>query len=105
MEQNFNGFLKDISTKREEFHYAADNYDLFVDCLQIGCHETDGFVSGGKEHELAFVGEALPHQHQVKKDMKIIVDYIAEYMDSMPYDRYVFITHLFPGKWRSRTYE
>ena len=91
--------LKDISSKREEFLYSAENYDVFIDApLQIGCHETDGFVSNGKEHELAFVGQALPHQHQVKKDMKIIVDHISEYMDSMPYDRYVFITHLFPGK-------
>lgn len=90
--------LVDVSKNRAEFVYQAPNYDDFIDCpIEIGTHETDGFKVDGKEHDVAFFGALLPHGQQVKNDMQKIVEHISNYMGGMPYDRYVFITHLVPG--------
>ena len=73
--------LKDISEKREIFKYEAPDYDLFIDApIEIGCHETDGFMAHGKPHELAFYGPTIKHPHNLKKDMQTIVEYTAELM-------------------------
>jgi len=90
--------LKDISESRSEFIYSSDNYDDFIDCpIEIGTQDTDGFKLNGKDHELAFFGSSLPHGQQIKSDIQKIVEHISNYMGGMPYDRYVFITHLVPG--------
>ncbi len=92
--------LKDISEKRELFKYEAPDYDLLIDTpIEIGCHETDGFMAGGKPHELAFYGPTIKHSHDLKKDIKTIVEYVADLMGGMPYEeKYTFITHFLPGK-------
>lgn len=90
--------LKDISPSREIFRYSAPNYDLLIDTpIEIGCHETDGFMCQGVPHELAFYGELLPHKENLKKDIEIIVDTVSKTMKSMPYEKYTFITHFIPG--------
>ena len=90
--------LKDISSSRDEFEYSSINYDDFIDCpIQIGCHYTDGFKVQDKDHEIAFYGESLPHNRNLKADMQKIVEHIADYMGEIPYDRYVFMTHLVQG--------
>ncbi len=90
--------LKDVSTHRGKFLYASENYDDFIDCpLQIGCHDTDGFKVQGKEHEVAFYGESVSHDRNLKADIQKIVEHIADYMGDIPYDRYVFMTHLVQG--------
>lgn len=90
--------LKDVSKARSEFFYESDTYDDFIDCpIELGNQETDGFKVAGKDHELAFFGRSLPHGQQVKNDIKTIVEHISSYMGGIPYDRYVFITHLVPG--------
>jgi predicted metalloprotease with PDZ domain len=93
--------LKDISTKREVFEYSAKNYDELIDSpIEIGCHETDGFSHGGKDHELAFYGKTLAHKEDLKKDIKTIVEHISEAMGGMPYEeKYTFITHFLPNKY------
>ena len=91
--------LKDISPKREEFLYSAENYDVLVDApIEIGCHETDGFMFEGKEHHLAWYGELLPHNENLKKDIEVIVKEVSSTFSSIPYDNYTFITHFVPGK-------
>lgn len=93
--------LTDISEKRDVFLYSAADYDEFIDCpIEIGCHETDGFMSHGKPHELAFYGQFLSNgisETKVKEDIKKVVDHILATMGGAPYDRYVFMTHLAPG--------
>lgn len=90
--------LKDISPSREIFRYSAPNYDLLIDTpIELGCHETDGFMCEGKPHELAFYGETLPHKENLKKDIQTIVETVSKTMKSMPYDKYTFITHFMPG--------
>jgi predicted metalloprotease with PDZ domain len=93
--------LKDITQKREVFLYSAKNYDELIDCpVEIGCQETDGFMAKNIPHELAFYGKTYPHPWNVKNDMKIIVETVADFMGGLNkdlYDRYVFITHFIPG--------
>jgi predicted metalloprotease with PDZ domain len=87
--------LKEISTRREEFVFTALDYDTLIDTpVEIGCHETDGFVALGKNHELAFYGPMWPHKENLKKDIQAIITFIAEYMGGMPYEKYTIITHL-----------
>ncbi len=91
--------LKDISPKREEFLYSAENYDVLIDApIEIGCHETDGFMFEGKEHHLAWYGDLLPHNENLKKDIEVIVKEVSSTFSSIPYDNYTFITHFVPGK-------
>lgn len=89
--------LKDISNKRDLFLYTAKDYDEFIDApIEIGCHETDGFLVDGIPHELAFYGSNVKGELKTKEDIKKIVTHIQKSMGGMPYDRYVFITHLAP---------
>lgn len=90
--------MQDISEKREEFIYTADNYDDLIDCpVEIGCHESDGFMVDGKEHHLIFYGEEYAHDNDLKKDMKTIVEHVSKTMQEIPYDQYLFITHFSPN--------
>jgi predicted metalloprotease with PDZ domain len=90
--------LKSRAANRESFLYISENYDELLDCpVEIGCHETDGFIVNGKEHFLAFYGETYPHKQDLKNDFKKIVEAVSKEMKSMPYDHYLFITHFAPG--------
>ncbi len=91
--------LKDISSKREEFLYFAEDFDELLDSpMEIGCHETDGFLVNGIPHELAFYGHCdFPHDKNLKEDIKKIVEIITSQMKDIPYERYVFIVHFVEG--------
>jgi predicted metalloprotease with PDZ domain len=90
--------LKDISQNREKFLYEAPDYDQLVDCpVEIGCHETDGFMVLGKPHNLAFYGTTFPHHENLKGDMqKIVTTVAAHFGNELPYDQYLFLTHFAP---------
>ncbi len=91
--------LKDISEKREIFHYTSDDYDTLIDApIEIGNQETDGFMHDGKEHYLAYYGNYLPHNEDFKKDIKKIVEVVSDHFSSIPYENYTFISHFVPGK-------
>ena len=84
--------LKDISPRREQFLYQASCYDTLVDSpIEIGCHETDGFMSNKIPHEIAIYGEVYPHDWPLKKDMQTITDYIASITGDVPFDNYSFL--------------
>lgn len=86
--------LVDISDKREKFVYTAETFDDLLDCpVEIGCHESDGFMVGGKEHHLVWYGEQYPHANDLKADIKTIVETVSSHFSSIPYDKYLFITH------------
>ena len=87
--------LTDISTKREQFIYSAENYDVLIDApVEIGCHDSDGFMVAGKEHHLIWYGEEYPHNNNLKADIKKIVETVSEHFSSIPYEQYTFMTHL-----------
>lgn len=90
--------LKDISDQRERFIYTADSYDDLIDSpVEIGCHESDGFMHDGKEHHLIWYGETYPHTQKLKADIKKIVETVASHFSSIPYEQYLFITHFKRG--------
>lgn len=90
--------LKDISTKREVFLYSAHNYDELIDSpIEIGCHETDGFMIGNVPHEVAYYGNLLPHKEKITEDTRKIVEHISTFMGGFPYEKYTFMTHFVPG--------
>lgn len=87
--------LKDISEKRQIFLYTAPNYDVLIDApVEIGCHESDGFMHEGKEHHVIWYGDQYPHDNNLKKDMQTIVENVSSHFEGeLPYDKYLFITH------------
>jgi predicted metalloprotease with PDZ domain len=91
--------LKDVSEERAKFIYSAPTYDELIDCpVEIGCHETDGFMALGKPHNLAFYGITYPHATNLKKDIKTVVETVAKHFDNdVPYDQYLFLTHFAPN--------
>ena len=90
--------LKDISDKRGEFVYTAKTYDDLIDCpIEIGCHESDGFMAFDKEHHLVYYGDQYPHGNDLKADIKKIVETVGSYFKRIPYDKYMFITHFVKG--------
>lgn len=90
--------LKDISKDRQKFIYEAANYDVLIDApVEIGCHESDGFIHDGKPHHINFYGPMLAHGNNLKKDIQTIVETVANTWGEIPYDQYVFITHLAPN--------
>jgi len=90
--------LKDISGSSDIFLYSAPDYDQLIDApVEIGCHETDGFVVLDKNHHLAFYGEQYPHKNNLKSDFKRIVETVAKHFgNELPYEQYLFITHFVP---------
>lgn len=90
--------LKDISTKREVFLYSANNYDELIDSpIEIGCQETDGFMVEGVEHHLCYYGQMVPHKHDLKADIKKLVETVVKVFGDIPFDNYTFMTHFVPG--------
>jgi predicted metalloprotease with PDZ domain len=89
--------LKDISPKREVFLYEADNYDRLLDCpLEIGCHETNGFRVEGKDHHLAFLNLPQKIHGDLRNDIKVITQKVADFWGEIPYEQYVYMGHFFP---------
>ncbi|MDH4467258.1 MAG: hypothetical protein QE271_04300 [Bacteriovoracaceae bacterium] len=82
-----------------EFNYEFTSYDELLDCpVEIGCHETDGFLVKGKPHHLASYGTIYPHTNSFKNDIQKIIETIVDFMGGeMPYKHYHFINHFLPG--------
>lgn len=93
-----NTSLEDISPQRQIFLYRADNFDEFIDSpIEIGNQETDGFRVHGKDHFLVWMGLPLKVYGNLKKDLKEIVERVADYWGELPYERYVFMGHFLPN--------
>ena len=90
--------LQDISPDRGKFLYRAENYEQLLDSpVEIGCHESDGFMLEGRPHHLNIYGQQYPHRHDLKGDVQKIVETISQIWGEIPYQQYVFIAHLAPG--------
>lgn len=93
----FSTSLDPVPGPREKFLYTASDYDVLIDHpVEIGCHETDGFMIDGIPHALAFYGETYPHGQNLKEDMKTAVMEVARTMGEIPFTHYQFITHFAP---------
>lgn len=82
-----------------EFSYDYSSYDQLLDCpVEIGCHESDGFLVQKRPHHLNFYGVEYPHNNNLKSDIQKIVETITDFMGGdLPYEHYHFITHFLPN--------
>lgn len=75
--------------------YAAD-FDTLVDSpFEIGEHQLYHFEVLGKPHELAIWGQGNFQVQQLISDTQKIIQVEAQMFGGLPYDRYVFLLHLF----------
>jgi predicted metalloprotease with PDZ domain len=75
--------------------YACD-FDTLVDSpFEIGRHQLYNFEVLGKPHELAIWGRGNFKAQQMIADIKKIVEAEAKIFGGLPYERYVFLVHLF----------
>ncbi len=89
--------LEEVDPKSKKFIYQAAHYDELIDCpVEIGCHETDGFMVNGIPHHIANYGVIYPHPNKLKEDMQKVVTHVAQVMGDMPFEKYLFITHFAP---------
>lgn len=86
--------LPKIPEKSNTF-YAAD-FDTLVDSpFEVGEHQLYQFDVLGKPHELAIWGQGNFQVQPLISDIQKIVQIEAEMFGGLPYDRYVFLLHLF----------
>jgi predicted metalloprotease with PDZ domain len=79
--------------------YAAPDFDILVDSpVEIGTHARLTFEALGKPHEIAIWGEGNYDAKRLVDDFKKIVEAAEKVVgDGLPYERYVFVVHLYPG--------
>ncbi|MGM3306554.1 M61 family metallopeptidase [Anabaena sp. WFMT] len=76
--------------------FLAADFDTLVDSpFEIGNHQIFDFEVLGKSHELAIWGQGNYQVQQMLTDFKKIIEVEAEMFGGLPYERYVFILHLF----------
>lgn len=76
--------------------FRACNFDTLVDSpCEIGCHQLYHFEVLGKPHELAIWGQGNVSAEQVIADLQKIIAFEAQMFGGLPYQRYVFLLHLF----------
>jgi predicted metalloprotease with PDZ domain len=76
------------------FIYTAADYDWFVDSpIEIGNHVTFDFDAAGGRHEVAMFGAGNYNTDTLKRDMKKVVETLAQVVGENPNPRYVFIVH------------
>ena len=78
--------------------FGALNYDVLADSpLEIGNHTVEKFDVKGARHEVAIASVQSIDAKWIVEQMKVIVEVESSIFGSIPYDRYVFIIHAYPG--------
>ncbi|ARV62829.1 peptidase M61 [Nostocales cyanobacterium HT-58-2] len=76
--------------------FCASDFDILVDNpFEIGLHQLHHFDVLGKPHELAIWGKGNYQVQQIIADFKKIIEVEAQMFGGLPYERYVFLLHLF----------
>ncbi|MEH1771876.1 M61 family metallopeptidase [Nostoc sp.] len=76
--------------------FLAGDFDTLVDTpFEIGSHQLYKFEVLGKPHELAIWGQGNYQVPQLIADIQKIVQVEAQMFGGLPYERYVFLLHLF----------
>ncbi|RCJ19353.1 peptidase M61 [Nostoc sp. ATCC 43529] len=84
------------SIDEEKNTFLASDFDTLVDSpFEIGRHELYQFEVLGKPHELAIWGEGNYQVQQMIADIQKIIQVEAQMFGGLPYERYVFLLHLF----------
>jgi predicted metalloprotease with PDZ domain len=86
--------LPSVSQKVNTFQ--ASDFDTLVDSpFEIGIHQLHQFEVLGKTHELAIWGKGNFQVQQMIADIKKVIEAEAQMFGGLPYQRYVFLLHLF----------
>lgn len=84
------------SVGEQEYTFSAADFDTLVDSpFEIGSHKSYYFEVLGKTHELAIWGEGNLQLQRVIADIQKIIAVEAEMFGGLPYERYLFLLHLF----------
>lgn len=76
--------------------FCAADFDTLVDSpFEIGSHQLYNFEVLGKPHELAIWGEGNFQIQRTIADIQKIIQVEAQMFGGLPYERYVFLLHLF----------
>ncbi|KAB8332355.1 M61 family metallopeptidase [Scytonema tolypothrichoides VB-61278] len=76
--------------------FCASDFDTLVDSpFEIGLHQLHHFEVLGKPHELAIWGKGNFQLQQMIADIAKIIEVEARMFGGLPYQRYVFLLHLF----------
>ncbi len=76
--------------------FLAADFDTLVDNpFEIGCHQSYHFEVLGKPHELAIWGQGNLQVERMISDITKIIQVEAQMFGGLPYERYLFILHLF----------
>lgn len=76
--------------------FLAGDFDTLVDTpFEIGRHQLYNFEVLGKPHELAIWGQGNFQAQQMIADIQKIIQVEAQMFGGLPYQRYVFLLHLF----------
>ena len=83
----------------DPFVLTAASYDVLVDSpIEVGLHDFFSFEAAGKTHEYAiWPPGAHFDQQRLIEDTRKIVEYQTGLFGDVPYERYVFLTHVGAG--------
>lgn len=82
----------------DEYTLLAPDYDVLIDSpIEIGLHEVIEFDVEGKLHQIVIWGKADYDAEELKADFAKIVKSQVDIFGEMPYERYVFLTHVGSG--------
>ncbi|KZL51394.1 peptidase M61 [Nodularia spumigena CENA596] len=80
----------------QAYTFLADDFDTLVDSpVEIGNHKSYYFEVLGKPHELAVWGEGNLQSQQAIADIQKVIQVEAQMFGGLPYERYIFLLHLF----------
>jgi predicted metalloprotease with PDZ domain len=81
-----------MASGKEPNSFVAGDYDTFIDAsIVLGKNlEQTEFSSTGVPHYIVFIGKGNYDKQKITKDTKAVVDYYAELMGGLPYNKYVF---------------
>jgi len=75
--------------------FSSPSYDYLADCpLFIGEQKDYEFEAEGKKHVLSILGHGSYDSETVINDLKRFVKINKDFWGSIPYDRYIFMLHL-----------
>ncbi|MEX1140156.1 MAG: PDZ domain-containing protein [Bacteroidota bacterium] len=85
--------LDPVSGKPHTF--ASPSYDYLADCpLFIGEQKDHEFEAEGKTHVFSVLGDGPYDSDAIIKDLKRFVKINKDFWGSLPYERYIFMLHL-----------
>ena len=77
----------------------AKNYDELIDSpIFIGNADIHNFNIDDKLHQFAIVGKGNHSTEKIMQDTNIIISGIRDIFGELPYDKYVFIAHLYDNQ-------